>query len=288
MKKLLCCLILMPTLICIKSIECFAVSCDQMQSSVKDTVVTDIYSIPSPEEIMYYIQNDEIHYQKKLLNINSEGGYKSDDQAYLILGYNLADLSYCVSLRQNNKVINYFQIISQSARRLNLLPKEIDLIKIRVENNMSDIDSLKAIYEEVYSQVMNQLYESKRFNHFTIVSLGVFVESVYLVLNSSKFENSNIHFKTRIGDQQLILIQLNEMIDKYLDEKLKLKYQDELAPLNAVFQKFRAKASPPTSKMRYDGTVVISEKQEQAELNNSLFELIKEIGRVRNELIANR
>jgi hypothetical protein len=102
------------------------------------------------------------------------------------------------------------------------------------------------------------------------------------VLNSSKLENSNSHFKNRVGDQQLILTQLNEMIDKYLDDKLRMKYESELEPLNLAFQKYGAKASPPTSKMRYDGTVIISAKKEQANLDKALYELKKEIDTLRN------
>jgi hypothetical protein len=254
-------------------------------NSENDTIVTEIYSIPSPEEIMYYINNGEIHYQSDLLSNNNHEHF-IDYQEYLILGSNLADLSYCVYLGQKSKVLTYFQTISVSAKRLNLLTKDIETIKERFERNLLQIDSLKEIYEEVYDLMMKQLNESKRYNHYTIVSLGIFVESIYLILNSSKLENSNKQFKRRVGDQQYILIQINEMIDRYLDNSNKLKYKKELELLNLAFQKYSVKAASPTSRLRYDGTIVISASKEKEDLKNRLFELKKEIESVRNKLIV--
>ncbi|MFT3739965.1 MAG: hypothetical protein QM786_14530 [Breznakibacter sp.] len=253
-----------------------------LETPVQDTAVIELFAVPSPDEVLHYVSKDELKYHPRLLNKTvNKTLYGTSKEQYLALGCYLADLAYCVSFRQSSTALEYFQVIDEMGKNLNIFPSQIEKIKNRFSDNIGNVDTLKQLYYDVYEIVMDNLFETSRFNHYTLVSAGAFVESVYLAVNSTQMDMQSNDFKRRLGDQKLILDQLQSMIGKYLDKTTKEMMLSEIKSIVAAFDAYSTKTSPPTAQKRYDGAVVISSNRSAESTKKSLMELNAELTKLR-------
>lgn len=250
--------------------------------ALQDTAVVELFAVPSPDEVLHYVSKDELKFQPRLLNkAANKTRYNTSKEQYIALGSYLADLAYCVSFKQSTSALEYFQTIDEMGKNLNIFPSQIEKIKNRFADNVGNVDTLKQLYYEVYEIVMDNLFETSRFNHYTLVSAGAFAESIYLAVNSTQMDMQSNDFKRRLGDQNLILEQLQSMIGKYLDKTTRDMMLAEMKPLVTAFEGYSAKASPASAQKRHDGAVVISSSRSAESTKKSLVELNAELTKLR-------
>jgi hypothetical protein len=251
-------------------------------ATAQDTAVVELFSVPAPDEILHYVNKDEIRYQQRLLNKTANKNlYTTSKDQYISLGIYLADLAYCVSFKQSGHALEYFQLIDEMGKTLNIFPSSIETIKSRFSENLGQIDSLKQMYYEVYEMVMDNLFETSRFNHYTLVSSGAFVESVYLAVNSTQPDKRSNDFKRRLGDQKMVFDQIISMSNKYLDATNKKLLLTDIQSLVEAYDGYSSKSSPPSAHKRYDGAVVISSTKAAEATDQSLLELNTELTKLR-------
>jgi hypothetical protein len=250
--------------------------------SPEDTTVVELFAIPGPDEILHYVSRDELKFNKLLLNNpNKTDIYMTSKERYVALGVYLADLAYCVSFKQTNSAIKYLNVIDEMGKKLNVFPSNIEDVKSRFAENIGNIDSLKALYSEVYELVMDHIFATSRYNHYTLVSAGTFVESVYLAVNSTQLATHSSGFNRRLGDQNRVAQTLMQMFVKNLDVQTQEVIVSEFKPFAEAFDAYGSKASPQSAKTRYDGTVVISPSHEALVTQKSLTQLTDELVKLR-------
>jgi hypothetical protein len=248
----------------------------------QDTAVIELFAIPGPDEIMHYVAKDDLKYTPSLLNDTKNNSlYMTSKDRYVALGIYLADLAYCVSFKQTNNAIKYLDVIDDLGKKLNVFPSNIDDIKSRFADNIGNVDTLKALYAEVYESVMDNLFATSRYGHYTLISAGTFVESVHLAVNSTEMDAHSNDFKRRLGDQSRVAQSLMRMYGKNLDKKTQEQIIAEFGPFAKVFESYGAKSSPVSATKRYDGMVVISPSKEAITTQKYLLELLNELTKLR-------
>jgi hypothetical protein len=250
--------------------------------STSDTTVIELFAIPGPDEILHYVNKDELKFTTAILNSTKKTDrYITSKDQYIALGVYIADLAYCLSFKQTAKALDYLNVIDDLGKSLNVFPTNMDDIKNRFSENLGNIDTLKQLYLEVYELTMDKMFESSRFNHYTLVSAGTFVESIYLALNSTQAKTQSKDFRRRLGDQNYISQQLMSMYNKNLDKKTKELVLAEYNPLALAFDEFGSKASPASAKKRYDGAIVINKHKEEMVESESFSSLHAELAKLR-------
>ncbi|WP_157482402.1 hypothetical protein [Geofilum rubicundum] len=264
----------------------FNVSAQDISVSQEEMVV-EYYAIPSPDEILSYIHNNEIGYTRSLLTDPTKSNlYQTSTDRLLSFGFYMADMAYSASFEQSGTALRYFEVTETIGKNINLFPPEIQNIGERLMNNMNRMDSINEIYDELYLLVIANLHDTDRFGEYALISAGGFIESMYLALNSNGSKIKEDEFGMRVWDQKMILDQLNNMFNKYLNETQKKQLLGDFEGLNAAFSEYStSEASERTSEKRSDGAVVIGSNSTEPSTSNPIDKIHKEVNKLRDKWV---
>ncbi len=187
-----------------------------------DTNVTQIYkfdntlfSIPSPYEISILMKNLNIEYNPNIINsVGNAQTYTNNFQKALNLGVYGADLAYLNMNKQIPEAAKYFATIKITAEELQLSGAfDVNTIT-RIENNLSNEDSLLHILSMVYRNTDKYLKENNRQDIGVLVLTGGWIESVYFLAQVAQ-ETNNDEIKTRLGEQKYPLENLIKILSPF-------------------------------------------------------------------------
>lgn len=248
----------------------------------QEEMVVEYYAVPSPEEILSYIHNNEITYTPKLMNspTNSDK-YQTSKERLVAFGMYLADMAYAGSFEQSGTALRYFEVTERSGKSMNLFPAEIEGLVERMLNNMNRIDSINNIYDELYLMVIANLHDTDRFGEYALISAGGFTEALYLALNSSDSDLKEDEFRMRVWDQKMILDQLKSMFSKYLNETQKAQVMKDFEGVFAAFEEFANSPQATTSNKRDDGAMVLGAAPAKEKAINPIENIHQEINLLR-------
>jgi len=230
--------------------------------SEEDSIVSTVYSIPSPDEIFNYIDAGNLSYKPQILsNPKNMGKYKSSREQFLAVGIFLADLSYTLAFQQPAKGFEYMKVIDEVGNNQNLFPYLDYQFKERFLSNMSNVDSLIILSDIAYDLAMDNLFETQRFNTYSIVSFGCVIESLYLTLTSINQDNPSGELLQRIADQRNLVDQLVEMIGLYMTKREAKSLLKDLNPLITSFEAFNVEIHETKVSTRYDRVFIQPTKE---------------------------
>ncbi len=253
----------------------------------QEEMVVEYYAIPSPDEILTYIHNNEIGYTPALLtDLKKSGLYQTSTERLLSFGIYMADMAYAASFEQSGTALRYFELTETIGKNMNLFPPEIQNIGERLMNNMNRMDSINEIYDELYLLVIANLHDTDRFGEYALISAGGFIESMYLALNSNGSKIKEDDFSMRVWDQKMILDQLNNMFKKYLNETQKKQVIADFEGLNKVFSEFSTSGpKSTTTEKRNDGAVVIGSSSTVKPTSDPIENVHKEVNKLREKWV---
>jgi hypothetical protein len=256
-----------------------------------DSMVVEFYPIPSPDEILEYIDRNSLHYRESLLNnLQNVELYNTSFEKKIGFGIYLSDLAYALSFDQTGSVINYFGTIEDMGRELNLFPSEVSEISERFINNVNQHDSLKNLYTDSYILMIDHLDQTSNVGSYAIISAGSFVESIYIALNSVKTDADDDAYRLRIWNQKLVFQQLVKIAERNLEKSQKERLLSDMAGLKRVFDSYVERPKPPKSQVKGNGTVVLGQQPSNqpdtsTEMPASVGELRKEIDLLRRKWV---
>lgn len=222
------------------------------------TEVIEYYAIPSPDEILSYIHNNEISYTPSLLtNPDNSSHYQTSTDQMLAFGIYLADMAYAVSFEQSGTALRFFEVTESMGKSMNIFPPEILNIGERLLRSLDNLDSINALYDEMYLVVISSLHDAGRFGEYATISAGGVVEALYLALNSRDSKIKEDAFRMRVWEQKMILEQLETMSNKYLNESQKKKILGDMKDLYAAFDEIPSQDATTNAEKRNDGAVVL-------------------------------
>jgi len=245
-----------------------------------------LYSLPSPEEIISYVNYGQLKYSPGIMQktIRTDRYVNSKDQS-IAIGIYLADLAYTIVFEQSRASLDYLKAIDDLGKSQNIFPPMSKKFRDRFIKNLDNIDSLSALSAEIYEMAMDNLYETSRHNTYAVISSGCVIESLYLVMNSYDKTVSSTQLVKKISDQKLVLDQLIEMIEAHVDDRSKLVIMADLKPVIEAFNSLTGGKSSATVKNRYDGVVIIGGKSNVIKSNVAYDALREAINEVRNKWI---
>ena len=232
------------------------------QTPSEDSIVSNLYSLPSPEEIFNYIEAGNLKYNPGILSSpDNIKKYKSSISQFKIVGIYLADLSYALAFEQPAKGFEYMKVIDAVGNQQNLFPYLDYEFKERFLSNMSNIDTLIMLSDEAYDLAMENLFETHRFNSYATISVGCVLESLHLILSSHDKENPSVELMRRVADQKNLIDQLVEIIELYMDKREARSLLKDLNPLIESFDSFDVKKNKTQVNTRYDRVFIQPTKE---------------------------
>lgn len=220
---------------------------DQQSDSVAlmdSTVIEDgsiriFYNMYLSVEMNTLFKSIDAKFNKNLLNPYEKASeYEISGEKAVNLGVYAVDLSYSRAFDQIDFAGNYLKAMHKLATDLGIPSDKFSLSVKRIEQNVSNKDSLVKIANELYTAAETYLKDSDRASAAALVVLGGWTEAIYIATNMVDKKKNDIELLERIADQKTSLKNLIELLDKYKTDKNVAPYLEQLNKLSKVYDAF--------------------------------------------------
>ncbi|OQY02020.1 MAG: hypothetical protein B6I20_07290 [Bacteroidetes bacterium 4572_117] len=196
-----------------------------------------LFSVPSPFQIAILIKDNDVPYDKALLNpVQNQVNYSTNYKQALNLGIYGADLSYLNIYEQLPDAASYFAVVKVLSKSLGISSTLDEKVIKRIENNSNNKDSLLYILSTIYRNADAYLFNNDRNEVGLLILAGGWVESLYLMTKTIKVKN-NQEIINRIGEQKHPLDNLIELLRPYygkISDEFDV-FLEDLVELAAIF-----------------------------------------------------
>ena len=173
---------------------------------VTDHLKEIYHRFPSPEEMFAIIEIDKTDFNSQFVNSTDKINQYLDSRSQAInLGVYTADLAYVSALQQHTESIKYFDVIYELSNKLRISSAFDKPLMLRIQENINNADSLKVISELAFNSLYNFLESTDNEKVFALISMGGFVEAMYLSLNFVNEYDENSKVIQHIADQKYVL-----------------------------------------------------------------------------------
>ncbi|MEA1887145.1 MAG: hypothetical protein U9N72_08060 [Bacteroidota bacterium] len=198
------------------------------------------YGLLTPVEITEIFSRLETAYNTEMLNpVENAENYMSASKTALNLGIYGVDLSYLKMFDMNTEMLRYLRAVHTLSHRLNIPTEYLTDPLEKIENSMSDTDSVLTLANTAYKRIEDHLEQSDRESTAGLMVLGGWIEALYistqLLLDT---DNPDPEVVQRIAEQKYTLNTLLSFLKNYYDDPVVVYYTKKLKFLKKYFDKF--------------------------------------------------
>ncbi|NSW44459.1 MAG: hypothetical protein HPY79_01330 [Bacteroidales bacterium] len=227
-------------------------STEIVESDLQKTAV----KVPSPIELYIFMYNANVKFAKENLNpIDNHSKYISKHKKAINLGIYASDLAYCTVFKQNKETFSYFSVTKKIADDLGLTEGFDEKIVKRIDQNMSNSDSLYQISNDSYSTAVRFLEQQGKEDLLPLMITGAWIESVNLAIKSVQKFDPNNEIVIRIADQGLLLENILELFQYVKDNPEFKEVIDKLLDLQQSYDKLLDNTDVTITQKQYDEIV---------------------------------
>jgi hypothetical protein len=172
------------------------------------------YSLPSPLEVAYIVENSGINYEPGVLHKTELGVRYSTTRSQAVnLGIYGSDLSYSILFNQQQVALKYLDCIKDLSAGLDVFDTT-SIKKLRaMEENIHDKEKLKKIVAQTFFHSDALLKENSRRPTAIMIVAGMWIESLYIATQlSGGNPDSNPSLARCIVEQGLVFDDLLGML----------------------------------------------------------------------------
>ncbi len=240
---------------------------------------------PSPEEMFTFIDSTGLQYDNSLLlPVSVYDKYLDSKSRALNLGTYIADLAYITLFQQYKETMDYFQVVYNMTENLRISPALNESLMNRIEKNVRNIDSLKVLSGIAFDDISDYLIRNDQEKTFVLISIGGFVESLYIAMNIiDEYQVGNETIQ-RVADQKLVFDNLIKYADAFKGDSDIQQVIGILKPVQDVFDQLHLEENDTRTGRDDKGQLVFSggnryifSDSEFEELNQAVTEARKKI-----------
>lgn len=221
-------------------------------TAVTDQIKVNYYKIPCPSELFWFIKDFGASYSKNILNSpNNASNYNTNIKKALNFGVYGSDLFYSSVFKQNQETMKYYKQVKKLGSELNIVEGFDENIAKRVDNNLNNSDSLFTITSEANSNAIAYLEGLGKSNILPFITLGGWVESVYIASKQVKKFNTKDPIVAIVIDQSYLLENITGLFGSVEQTPEIVEYTQKLMDL----QKLYYSADDIITKKQYDNIV---------------------------------
>jgi len=254
----------------------------QLESKVKEVY----YRFPSPDEMFAIIDSTGLQFDNTLLlPIENASKYLDSKSQALNLGVYIADLAYITLFQRYKESVDYLQVIHLLSEKIRIASAfEEDLVD-RIEKNIRNIDSLRAISDNALTSLINYLVRNDKENTFAIISIGGMIEFYYLALNLAgnyKPEDQNIQ---HIVDQKMAFDNLMKYSYEFSDDSNLTGSLEIVEPLSDFLNSITVVRVKTTVTKTEDGRIIVGGGDKLKITEEEYNEFKRLVGQIRKKIM---
>lgn len=243
------------------------------------------YPIPSPEQMFGFINDNGVAYSKDLMNApDKASSYTDPTVKALNFGVYTADLAYCASYQDIESTLDLYKVVKTIGAELNIEEMMTEEMMNNMQAHLQDKDSLAIIAGQSYYQAVDYLEQNQQEGKLALMSLGGWVESLYITLNAIKDFDENSSTAQRLADQKITFGNLYTYLRKNEEE---IGVPDQLKAIQgirSVFASLREKKVAKASNAKEGGKLVLGGGT-KISINTDQFNALKKaINEYRNSI----
>ncbi len=175
----------------------------------------ELFSVPSPIQTALLIQKSGVAYDKAILNAgNKNGQYSSDYSKSLNLGIYGADLGYVSMYNQTQDALGYLGAVKQLADKLGVSAAFDQNTMKRINDNISNKDSMLVLVGIAYRASDAYLKTNKRTEISSLILTGGWIESMHFSIMAYNKKPTD-EIKYRIAEQKQALGSIVRLIKSH-------------------------------------------------------------------------
>lgn len=206
-------------------------------SSLNTVFDGKIFSIPSPIQTSMMIRELNLDFNANYLNpTDNLSSYNTSYKQALNLGVYGTDLGYVSLYNKSDYSIKYLASIEKITEQLGLTSAFDKSFMKRFESNLANQDSMMILAADAFRKADNFLKNSNRKAVSALVLTGGWIESMNLACELN-VQRPSQKLVERIGEQQLSLATIIEILTEYNDDKVNDDLIQDLSDLQFYFNK---------------------------------------------------
>jgi hypothetical protein len=225
---------------------------DSTSISKFDEIKNTYFKIPFPSELFWLIKDFGATYSRNILNpINNIKNYTTSTKKALNFGIYASDLFYSSVFKQNQETFKYYKQVKQLGNELNIVEGFDENIAKRVDKNLNNSDSLFAITSEANTNAINYLESLGKSNILPYITLGGWIESVYIASKQVKTFNAKDPIVSLIMDQNFLLDNIIGLFGTVEQDEEIVNTTNKLKEIQKVYDE----ADNPVTKKQFEKIV---------------------------------
>ena len=216
-----------------------------------------VYAVPSPVEMADILHETKAVYDVEILNNpNAVSNYVTDYTRALNLGVYFADLSFTSMFDYPQEAMKFMGSAQAISEELNIQGVFTEEVMMRLEENMSNKDSLIDIVSSTYVDTDLYLQDNERPIIAKAILAGAWLEGLYIAVNLETDSNQASVVWEKIGEQKPALSNLVKMLEDCHDAQ----FEDLIAELKKLVDIF------DYVQLNYENTTKTNEKTKLVEV----------------------
>lgn len=247
---------------------------NEAAAPIKEHQKKAFYPIPSPEQMFGFISDNEVPYSKKLMNsIEAAETYIQPSEKALGLGVYTADLAYAAAYQDVESTVIIYKVVKKLSNELDITNMMTEETMQKVQANMENPDSLTLIAGNAYYEAVEYLQENGQEGKLALMSLGGWIESMYITLNAIKEFDPASPEAERIASQKITFGNLYAYLKKNSTAVGVMDEIDEIQEIRSVFASLEETKS--AKKTRNKGGKLVFGKGGSIKISAAQFETLK-------------
>ena len=208
-------------------------------SSIKDGSIPIFYNMYLSVEMSSLFQSLGATYNPKILNSPDKTSiYNISTDKALNIGVYAVDLSYAKYFDQFDQAGKYLKAMHKLSTDLGIPDDKFMVSLKRIENNLTNKDSLVKIANELYSATETYLRNNERESSAAFIVAGGWTEAIYIATSLVSRQQKDIELLERIAEQKQSLNNLIFLLKKYENQVAVKEFLSKLFDLKSSFAKF--------------------------------------------------
>lgn len=177
-----------------------------------------IANIPSPAQVLMQMHSKNTISNDLLLKTDMVEKFNNEFVKSLAMGVYNIDFAYSIQTNQSQNVLNYMKAIAAMSMNLGLKNALDQILGQRVEQNLSQKDSLFSILDDVFYKSDAFLKTNKRMKVASLIFTGSWIETLYLNGiggQQANDEASKLYAKTLLWQQRFHLENLIRLLNDF-------------------------------------------------------------------------
>lgn len=257
----------------------------QTEEEIETSTSLVEYNIPSPAEQLKLFSKLKLAKNVKLLNAAENASkYTSPESKALNFGVYASDISYLSSYKDNSRYLDYFSKMERMGSEIGVSQVFSKELTNQVKEWEETPDSLFVVSNEVYDKTFSKLVEIDKGKELSLMLIGGWVESMYLIVNSYSTYEKDAQVNTMLADQKLVVENLIEFLIDYQEDETVHEYMDEISSVLDIFNEMDC-TSGETKVNKQKGKISL-EGGTQCKLTEKNFSDLKvKINQIRTKIV---